>query len=142
MVGENLEGENLEDEDQEQGDQGDQVDYGELDRIAETFARVKEFLEAGEFTLVPEGHQGPLTPVRKVALSSWKNYYRSLVMRPGNIIRKLYPLLDQCDEIETESLKSDKAHLIRHLHAVKLQYDSEITFLNRKTQLSNPGCIA
>ena len=119
-------GENPGDEDQDQGDQGN---YGELDRIAETFARVKEFLEAGEFTLVPEGHQGPVTPIRKVALSSWRNYYRSLVMKPGNVIRKLYPLLDQCDDIETESLKSDKAHLIRHLSTLKLQYDSEIEIL-------------
>ena len=91
------------------GNEEDLEDYGELDRIAEAFARVKEFLEASEFTLVPEGNQGPVTPIRKVALSSWKNYYRGLVMKPGHTIQKLYPLLDQCDDIETESLKSDKA---------------------------------
>ena len=111
------------------GNEEDLEDFGELDRIAEAFAKVKEFLEAGEFTLVPNGSNGPITPVRKVALSSWTNYYRSLVMKPGHTIQKLYPLLDQCDDIETESLKSDKAHLIRHLHTVKLQYDSKIAFL-------------
>ena len=50
-------------------------------------------------------------------------------MKPGLTIQKLYPLLDQCDDIEAESLKSDKAHLIRHLHSVKLKYDTEIQFL-------------
>ena len=85
---------------EEPGNEEDHEDLGELDRIAEAFAKVKEFLEAGEFTLVPEGNNGPATPVRKVALSTWTNYYKSLVMKPGHTIQKLYPILDQCDDIK------------------------------------------
>ncbi len=45
----------------------------ELDRIAETFAKVKEFLEADEFTLGDLPPNNLVTPTRKAALSSWKN---------------------------------------------------------------------
>ena len=61
---------------------------GELDRIAETFAKVKEFLEASEFTFGSMRTNEVATPVRKVALSTWKNYYKSLVMKHGHTIRK------------------------------------------------------
>ena len=113
----------------ELGNEVDPEDIGELDKIAEAFAKVKEFLEAGEFTLGPSGNNGPATPVRKVALSTWTNYYKSLVMKPGHTIQKLYPILDQCEAMETELLKTEKSHLIRQLHALKIQYNTEIQFL-------------
>ena len=102
---------------------------GELDRIAEIFAKVKEFLEAGEFTFGSTGNNGLATPIKMVALSTWTNYYKSLVMKPGHTIQKLYPVLDQCEVMETETLKTEKLHLIRQLHGLKLQYDTEIQFL-------------
>ena len=50
-------------------------------------------------------------------------------MKPGHTIQKLYPILDQCEAMETKSLKTEKAHLIRQLHALKIQYNTEIQFL-------------
>ena len=51
-----------------------------LYRIVETFAKVKEFLEASGFTFSPMRNAEEVSPVRKAALSSWTNHYKSLVM--------------------------------------------------------------
>ena len=98
---------------------------GELDKIAETFAKVKEFLEAGEFTLGAMRPNEVTTPVRRLALSTWSNYYKSLVMKPGHTIQKLYPALDQCEAVDAEILKTEKSHLVKQLHGLKQQYDTE-----------------
>ena len=102
---------------------------GELDKIAETFAKVKEFLEAGEFTLRAMGPNEVTTPVRRLALSTWSNYYKSLVMKPGHTIQKLYPALYQCEAMDAEILKTEKSHLVRQLHGLKQQYDTEFQTL-------------
>ena len=43
---------------------------GELDKIAETFAKVKDFLEAGEFNFGAQWPNEVTTPVRRLALST------------------------------------------------------------------------
>ena len=91
---------------------------GELDKIAEIFVKVKDFLEAGEFNFGPLPPNQPGTPVRRSALSIWKSYYKSLVMKPGHTMQKLYPALDQCEAVETEVLKTEKSHLVRQLHVI------------------------
>ena len=62
----------------------------ELDRIAKTFAKVKEFLEVSGFSFGPMRISEEASPSRKAALSSWTNHYQSLVMKPGHTIQKLY----------------------------------------------------
>ena len=124
---------------EELGNKEEPRDAGELDRIAETFAKVKEFLEAGEFTFGSTGNNGVATPIKKVALSTRTNYYKSLVMKPGHTIQKLYPVLDQCKVMETETLKTEKSHLIRQLHGLKLQYDTENPGPYQKAQLGLLG---
>ena len=101
----------------------------ELDRIAETFAKVKEFLEADEFTLGDLPPNNLVTPTRKAALSSWKNYYKNLVMKTSHILQRLYPALDQCEAINTDTLKTEKFQLVRQLHGLKIQYNSEFEAL-------------
>ena len=102
---------------------------GELERIAETFAKVKDFLGADEFSFGPLPPNQVVTPIRRSALSTWKNYYKSLVMKPGHTLQKLYPALDQCKAVETKILKTEKSHLVRQLHGLKKQYDSEFQSL-------------
>ena len=50
-------------------------------------------------------------------------------MKPGHTIQKLYPTLDQCEAVETEILKTEKSHLVRQLHGLKQQYDTEFQTL-------------
>ena len=92
----------------------------ELDRIAETIAKVKEFLEVTGFTFGPLRNPEEVSPGRKAALSSWTNHYRSLVMKPGHTIQKLYPTISQCEALDAEVLKTEKSQLIRQLHSLKL----------------------
>ena len=113
---------------------------GKLDRIAETFAKVKEFLEASGFTLGSMRTNEVVTPIRKVTLSTWTNYYKSLVMKPGHTIQKLYPALDQCEALDADTLKTEKPHLVRQLHGLKLQYDTEIQVLIKDSALSLRIC--
>ena len=113
----------------EEDNAAENVQNGELERIAETFAKVKDFLEAGEFSFGPIPPNQAATPVRRSALSVWKNYYKSLVMKPGHTMQKLYPALDQCEAVETKVLKMEKSHLVRQLHGLKQQYDSEFQSL-------------
>ena len=113
----------------EDDENAENAQVGELDRIAETFAKVKDFLEADEFSFGPLPPNQVVTPVRRSALSTWKNYYKSLVMKPGHTLQKLYPALDQCEAVETEVLKTEKSHLVRQLHGLKKQYDSEFQSL-------------
>ena len=43
----------------------------ELNRVAETFAKVKDILEADDFTLGDLPPNNLVTPTRRAALSSW-----------------------------------------------------------------------
>ena len=73
-----------------------------------------------------------VSPIRKVTLSTWTNYYKSLVMKPGHTIQKLYPAIDQCKTLDADTLKTEKSHLVRQLHGLKLQYDMEFQTLIKK----------
>ena len=61
----------------------------ELGGIAGTFAKVKEFLEVTGFNFGGSTRASKDSPTRKTSLSSWTNYYRSLVMKPGHIVQKI-----------------------------------------------------
>ena len=50
-------------------------------------------------------------------------------MKPGQTMQKLYPALDQCEAVETETLKTEKSHIVRQLHGLKQQYDTEFQTL-------------
>ena len=87
----------------------------ELDRIAETFAKVKELLEVSSFSFGPLWNAEEAIPNRKASLSSWTNHYWSLVMKPGLTIQKLYPAINHWETLDAETLKTEKSQLIRQL---------------------------
>ena len=67
----------------------------DLGRIADTFAKVKEFLEVTGFNFGGSTRGSEDSPTRKTSLICWTNYYRRLVMKPGHIVQKLYPAINQ-----------------------------------------------
>ena len=79
----------------------------ELGGIADTFAKAKEFLEVTGFHF-GEAPALANSPTRKSSLASWTNYYRSLVMKPGQIVQQLYPTISQSEILEAEVLKREK----------------------------------
>ena len=72
---------------------GEETSDDELGGFADTFAKAKEFLEVTGFNF---GKASASSPTRKSSLDSWTNYYRSLLMKPGQIVQQLYPTISQC----------------------------------------------
>ena len=101
----------------------------ELDGIAETFAKVKKFLEVSGFSFGGTTRNAEESPSRKAALSSWTNHYRSLVMKPGHTVHNFYLAISQCEVLDAEVLKREKPQLVRQLHSLKLQFDKEFQML-------------
>ena len=89
----------------------------DIDDMAATFGKIKEFMEE-DFSLGMAENAVP-SPPKKLALNTWTNYYRHLINKPGQVIQKLYPIIDQCEAVDSETLKSSKPHLIRQLHSLK-----------------------
>ena len=90
-----------------------------LGGIADAFAKAKEFIEVTGFSLGTSTNATANSPTRKTSLASWTNYYRSLVMKQGQIVQQLYPTISQCEMLDAEVLKREKPQLIRQLSALK-----------------------
>ena len=99
-----------------------------LGGITEAFTMAREFLEVTGFHF-GEASASANSPTRKSSLASWTNYYRSLVMKPGQIVQKLYPTISQYETLDAEVLKREKPQLIRQLNALKTQFEKEFQTL-------------
>ena len=96
-----------------------------LGGIADAFTKAKEFLEVTSFQFGKASASASNSPTRKSSLASWTNYYRSLMMKPGQIVQQLYPTISQCETLDAEVLKRDKPQLIRQLNALKTQFETQ-----------------
>ena len=101
----------------------------ELGRISDTFTKVKEFLEVTRFNFGGSTRASEDSPTRKTTLTSWTNYYQSLVKKPGYIVQKLYPAINQCEILDAETLKREKPQLVWQLNSLKFQFDKEFQTL-------------
>ena len=54
--------------------------------LSDAFAKANGFLEVTGFTF---GEESATSPTRKSAMDSWTNYYRSLLMKPGQVVQLL-----------------------------------------------------
>ena len=59
----------------------------EIGGIDDAFAKAKEFLEVTNFQFGEASASTSNSPTRKYSLASWTYYYRSLVMKPGQIVQ-------------------------------------------------------
>ena len=108
---------------------GEEASDDEIGGIADAFAKAKEFLEVTSFQFGEASTSTSNSPTRKSSLASWTNYYRSLVMKPGQIVQQLYPTISQCETLEAEVLKREKPQLIRQLNALKTQFEKQFQIL-------------
>ena len=97
--------------------------------IADAFAKAQEFIEVTGFSLGTSTNAAANSLTRKTSLASWTNYYWSLVMKPAQIIQKLFPTISQFETLGTDTLKKDKPQLIRQLNTFKVQFDKEFQTL-------------
>ena len=75
------------------------------------------------------GEASANSPTRKSALDSWTNYYRSLLIKPGQIVQQLYPTIGQCETLDADTLKREKPQLIRQLNSLKSQFKTHFNTL-------------
>ena len=98
----------------------------EIGGFSDAFTKANEFLEVTGFNF---GEASANSPTRKSALDSWTNYYRSLLIKPGQIVQQLYPTIGQCESLDAETLKRDKPQLIRQLNSLKGQFETHFNTL-------------
>ena len=96
------------------------------DGLSDAFAKANEFSEVTGFTF---GDDSANSPTRKSAMDSWTNYYRSLVMKPGQVVQLLYPVIGQCESLEADNLKRNKPQLLRQLNSLKGQFETHFNTL-------------
>ena len=98
----------------------------EIGRFSDAFPKAHEFLEVTGFNF---GGASPNSPTRKSAMDSWTNYYRSLLIKPGQVVQLLYPVIGQCESLEAEDLKRNKPQLLRQLNSLKSQFETHFNTL-------------
>ena len=105
---------------------GDEASDDEIGGFTDAFAKANEFLEVTGFKV---GEASATSPTRKSSFDSWTNYYRSLLIRPGQIVQQLYPTIGQCEMLDADILKRDKPQLIRQLNSLKAQFETHFNTL-------------
>ena len=50
-------------------------------------------------------------------------------MKPGHIVQKLYPAINQCQILDAEVLKREKPQFVRQLNSLKIQFNKEFQIL-------------
>ena len=71
----------------------------DIDDMAATFGKIKEFMEVNFNLGTPEN--AVTSPPRCAAVNTWTNYYQHIINKPGQVLQKLYPLIGQCEAIES-----------------------------------------
>ena len=105
---------------------GDEASDDKIGGFTDAFAKANEFLEVTGFNF---GEASATSPTRKSSFDSWTNYYRSLLIRPGQIVQQLYPTIGQCETLDADILKRDKPQLIRQLNSLKAQFETHFNTL-------------
>ena len=108
---------------------GEETSDDEIGGIADAFTKAKEFLEVTSFKFGKASASASNSPTRKSSLASWTNHYRSLMMKPGQIVQQLYPTISQCETLDADILKRDKPQLIRQLNSLKAQFETHFNTL-------------
>ena len=105
---------------------GEETPDDEIGGFTDAFAKANEFMEVTGFNF---GEASTTSPTRKSSLDSWTNYYRSLLMKPGQILQQLYPTIGQCETLDADTLKREKPQLIRQLNSLKAQFETHFNAL-------------
>ena len=117
---------------------GEETSDDELSGFANAFAKAKEFLEVTGFNF---GEASTSSPTRKSSLDSWTNYFRSLLMKPGQIVQQLYPTIGQCETLDANTLKRDKPQLIWQLNSLKAQFETHFNTLIEELSDTPPDVL-
>ena len=94
-----------------------------LGELAGSMAKAREFAKCNFQMGIEEGETIMSLPCKR-ALVTWQTYYHTTINGTGEIVNRLLPLIQQCEAINADSLKSSKIHLARQMLSLKMEFNS------------------
>ena len=82
--------------------------------LADSTAAACSFAESN-FRFGLDENETVFSPPRKKALASWSLYYNSTINPCAQIVSNLYPIIEQCDTIDADTLKSLRLQIVRKI---------------------------
>ena len=102
-----------------------------LNELADLMIQARSFAEC-DFRLGLEEGQIVMSPPRKKALTLWTIYYNSTINPCAQIVNNLMPILEQCETIDAENLKTSRLHIVRRMGSLKSDFDMHFEHLLEK----------
>ena len=93
-----------------------------LGELASLMAKAREFAECN-FQMGAEEETIMSLPCKR-ALATWQTYYHTTIKGTGQIVNRLLLLVQQCEAIDTDSLKTSKIQLVRQMMSAKMEFNS------------------
>ena len=69
---------------------------------------------------------------RKKALASWTLYYISSINPCAQIVNNLYPIVEQCEASDPDTLKTSRLQIVRRMASLKSEFDTNFECLLEK----------
>lgn len=98
--------------------------------LADSMAQARSFAES-DFKLGSEA-DSVMSPPHKKALSFWTLYYNATINPCAQIVSNLYPIIEQCEVLDADLLKSSRLKLVRRMATLKNEFDTSFECLLEK----------
>ena len=99
--------------------------------LANSMAAAHSFAESN-FRFGVDEKETVFSPPRKKALASWSLYYNATINPCAQIVNNLYPIVEQCEALDAELLKSSRLQIVRKMASLKSDFDTSFERLLEK----------
>ena len=93
-----------------------------LFELADSMAQAWSYAES-DFKLGSEAESVMIPPCKK-ALSSWTLYYNATINPCSQIVSKLYPIVEQCEVLDADLLKSSRLQVVTKKATLKNEFNT------------------
>ena len=93
-----------------------------LFELANSMAPAHSFAESNLKLGLEEG-ETVFSPPHKKALASWSLYYNSTINPCAQIVNNLYPIVEQCEALDADMLKSSRLQIARKMASLKSEFE-------------------
>ena len=99
--------------------------------LSDTMAAARSFSESNFKLGAEENKTGKtvFSPPRKKELASWLLYYNSTINPWAHIVNNLYPIVEQCEALDADMLKSSRLQIVRKMASLKSEFDTSFECL-------------
>ena len=99
--------------------------------LADSMVAACSFAESN-FRFGVDEKETVFSPPCKKALASWSLYYNSTINPCAQIVNNLYPIVEQCEALDAELLKSSRLQIVRKMASLKSDFDTSFECLLEK----------